>query len=169
MANNITMTSSKPHLLRAMFDWILESDCTPHLVVDVHVEGVSVPMEFVQDGRIVLNIAPRATKDFLMDGDGVSFNTRFSGVPHSVFAPIDAIEGIYARENGEGMMFEQEVMDNSKSASKPTNNQTRQPEKRTRPALEAVSDDGSAGHRSVDVDNLVSADRSKKPSLELVK
>lgn len=163
------MTSSKPHLLRAMFDWILESDCTPHLVVDVHVEGVSVPMEFVQDGRIVLNIAPRATKDFLMDSDGVSFNTRFSGVPHSVFAPMDAIEGIYARENGEGMMFEQEGMDNNKSAPKTNSRQPQQSETRSKPALESVSSHGATDHRSIEADSLVNADRAKKPSLELVK
>ncbi|MEM7314401.1 MAG: ClpXP protease specificity-enhancing factor SspB, partial [Planctomycetota bacterium] len=70
--------------------------------------GVQVPLDFVKDGQIVLNIAPRAVSDFHMDTQGLGFNARFGGIPTDVYTPVHAIMGIYARENGKGMMFEKE-------------------------------------------------------------
>lgn len=97
--------SRRPYLLRAMFDWMLDSDYTPHLIVDATMEGVQVPQAFVKDGRIVLNVAPSATHSFLIGGDAVEFNARFSGVSHRIHVPVDAVLGIYARETGQGMVF----------------------------------------------------------------
>ncbi|MCE2572082.1 ClpXP protease specificity-enhancing factor [Motilimonas eburnea] len=99
------MTPNRPYLLRAFYDWILDNEYTPHLVVDAILPHVAVPQQFVKDGKIVLNIAPSAVTAFNMDNEAVSFNARFSGSPFQVYIPVYAIEAIYARENGAGTMF----------------------------------------------------------------
>ncbi len=102
------MTPRRPYLLRAFYDWLVDNDLTPHLVVDATLPGVKVPMEFVSDGQIILNIAPRAVGNLELGNEAVSFNARFSGRPHSVIVPMYAVLAIYARENGAGTMFEPE-------------------------------------------------------------
>ncbi|MFZ4833236.1 ClpXP protease specificity-enhancing factor [Rouxiella sp. Mn2063] len=102
------MTPRRPYLLRAFYDWLLDNQLTPHLVVDVTLPGVLVPMEFARDGQIVLNIAPRAVGNLELGNKDVRFNARFGGVPREVFVPISAVLAIYARENGAGTMFEPE-------------------------------------------------------------
>lgn len=99
------MTSNKPYLLRALNDWILDNGLTPHLIVDAKAEGVEVPEQAIKDGKLVLNIAAQATAKLEMGNDSISFQARFSGVPFNIFLPIDAVMAIYARENGQGMMF----------------------------------------------------------------
>ncbi len=99
------MTSSKPYLLRALYEWILDNDMTPHLIVDAEAKGVVVPPQAIQDGRVVLNISPSATRDLMLENDSVSFQARFSGVSRELWVPSAAILAIYARENGQGMMF----------------------------------------------------------------
>ncbi len=102
------MLVQRPYLLRAYYDWIVDSECTPHLIVDATQPGVEVPQQFVEDGKIVLNIAPRSVQQFSMDNEAVAFNARFSGQPMKVYVPLYAIEGIYTRENGAGTIFPQE-------------------------------------------------------------
>ncbi|MBS0054089.1 ClpXP protease specificity-enhancing factor [Yersinia sp. Marseille-Q3913] len=102
------MSPRRPYLLRAFYEWLIDNQLTPHLVVDVTRPGVSVPMEFARDGQIVLNVAPRAVGNLELGNDGVSFNARFGGVPRQVIVPMAAIVAIYARENGSGTMFEPE-------------------------------------------------------------
>ena len=102
------MTARRPYLLRAFYDWLVDNDSTPHLVVDATMPGVRVPTEFIQDGQIILNIAPRAVGQLELGNDAISFNARFSGRPHSVMVPMYAVQAIYARENGAGTMFEPE-------------------------------------------------------------
>lgn len=103
------MSSSRPYFLRAIYEWILDNNCTPHILVDAHIQAVQVPQQHVnKDGQIILNISPSAVKDFFMDNTAVSFNARFSGVVNNLYIPCGAILGIYARENGQGMMFEPE-------------------------------------------------------------
>lgn len=102
------MTPRRPYLVRAFYDWLVDNDLTPHLVVDATLPGVKVPMEFVSDGQIVLNIAPRAVGNLELGNEAISFNARFSGRPHSVIVPLYAVLAIYARENGAGTMFEPE-------------------------------------------------------------
>lgn len=102
------MTPRRPYLLRAFYDWLVDNDLTPHLVVDATLPGVQVPMEFVSDGQIVLNIAPRAVGNLELGNEAISFSARFSGRPHTVIVPIYAALAIYARENGAGTMFEPE-------------------------------------------------------------
>ncbi len=102
------MKPRKPYLLRAMHEWISESDCTPHLVVDAGVTGVDVPRQFVRDGKIILNISWNATAALRMDADSVSFSGRFGGTAMNVRIPMEAVLAIYARETGQGMIFGEE-------------------------------------------------------------
>ncbi len=100
------MTPSRPYIIRAIYEWIVDNGCTPHLLVDAERQGVVVPDSFVTDGQIVLNISPTAVVSLHMGNDAVSFNGRFGGQPQDVFVPIAGIQGIYARENGQGMVFD---------------------------------------------------------------
>lgn len=102
------MNSSRPYLVRALYEWIVDNDCTPHLLVNAEYEGVRVPAGFANDGQIVLNVSPSAVRNLHMDNEAVSFEGRFGGVPHSLFIPAGAMLAIYARENGQGMVFELE-------------------------------------------------------------
>lgn len=101
----MTMTSSRPYLLRALLDWISDNGQTAHLLVDATRPGVVVPTQFVQDGRITLNIGPAAVQALDMGNDWISFSARFAGQPMQVSVPVGAVLAIYARENGQGMMF----------------------------------------------------------------
>ena len=103
------MTPRRPYLLRAFYDWLLDNQLTPHLVVDVMRPDVQVPMEFARDGQIVLNIAPRAVGNLQLGDDEVTFNARCGGVPRQVLVPMAAVLAIYARENGAGTLFEPEA------------------------------------------------------------
>ena len=100
------MHSNRPYLLKAFFDWIVDNQCTPYVIVDANYIGVEVPQEFVNDGQIVLNIAPRAVTNFEMNNEAVYFSTRFGGMPVDLYLRLFSITGIYAQENGKGMMFE---------------------------------------------------------------
>ena len=99
------MTSNRPYLLRALYDWISDNDLSPHLLVDAGVAGVRVPASAIHDGRVVLNITTRAVSKLEMDLHGVRFLARFGGVSQNIDVPIEAVLAIYARENGKGMMF----------------------------------------------------------------
>ena len=100
------MNSSRPYLVRALYEWIVDNDCTPHMLVNSDYPKVQVPSGFASDGQIVLNVAPVAVRNLHIDNEAVSFEGRFGGVPHTLYVPIAAILGIYARENGQGMVFE---------------------------------------------------------------
>jgi stringent starvation protein B len=97
------MTSHRPYLLRALYEWIVDNGMTPHLLVDAEYPGVRVPPHTVKDGRVVLNVAERAVARLDMDNDAVSFTARFGGVSHPVMVPVGAVLAIYARETGQGM------------------------------------------------------------------
>ena len=99
------MKARRPYLLRAIHEWITDSLCTPHIVVDAGISGVEVPRQFVQDGKIVLNVSWTATANLRMTNDDVSFSGRFGGTSMSVHVPISAVLAIYARETGQGMIF----------------------------------------------------------------
>ncbi len=102
----MVMSSSRPYMIRALYEWILDNSCTPYVLVSAKGSGVQVPLEHVKDGQIILNISPSAVQNFLINNDALEFSGRFSGVPTRVFVPIPAIVGIYAKENGQGMFFE---------------------------------------------------------------
>jgi stringent starvation protein B len=97
------MTSHRPYLLRALYEWIADNGMTPHLLVDATLPGVRVPAHTVKEGKVVLNIAARAVAHLDMDNDAVAFTARFGGVSHAVIVPVDAVLAIYARETGQGM------------------------------------------------------------------
>lgn len=102
------MNSSRPYLLRALLDWICDNALTPHLLVDAALPEVTVPMQFVQQGKITLNIGPNAVEGLDMGNEAITFSARFAGQPMQVFVPVTAVLAIFARENGQGMMFGQE-------------------------------------------------------------
>lgn len=106
-----TMTSNRPYLLRALWDWISDNDLTPYLLVDARANGVRVPAFAVRDGQVVLNVAMRAVADLELGNDRVRFKARFGGVSQSIEIPVGAVLAIYAQENGQGMMFPADVVD----------------------------------------------------------
>lgn len=136
------MKSSRPYLVRALYEWIVDNDCTPHLLVNAEFAGVQVPAGFASDGQIVLNVSPSAVRHLHMDNEAVSFEGRFSGVAQSLYIPAAAVLAIYARENGQGMVFDAESSmldgdeaDDSGEQSPPDDNP---PRPSGRPSLKVV-------------------------------
>lgn len=140
------MTSSRPYLIRALYEWIVDNQFTPYMLVDAASDDVVVPRTFVEGGRIILNISPDATHSLMLGNDVIAFNARFSGAAMDVSVPVASVLAVYARENGQGMMFE----DPDNSPSDPTD-PTGPPED---------GDDNS---------QKSSADEPKKPVLKIVK
>lgn len=101
----VAMNPRRPYLLRAIHEWISDSNCTPHLVVDAGHPGVEVPRQYVKDGKIVLNVSWTATAQLKLSNDEVSFSARFGGSSMNVRVPVAAVLAIYARETGQGMIF----------------------------------------------------------------
>ena len=99
------MTSSRPYLLRAVYEWIADNDLTPQIVVDAQQDRVRVPTAYVREGKIVLNISPGAVKGLSLGNEWVEFSARFGGAPFDVAVPVHAVLAIMARENGTGMSF----------------------------------------------------------------
>tara|TARA_R110002074_G_scaffold28429_1_gene82012 strand:- start:15 stop:392 length:378 start_codon:yes stop_codon:yes gene_type:complete len=118
------MTSSKPYLVRALYDWILDNDTTPYVLIDVTVDQVQVPPSIASDGKLVLNLAPQAIENLDIHNDYLSFTARFSGVAESIYCPMSSLLAIYARENGEGMMFPSEDEDKADNPDKPAKPRT---------------------------------------------
>lgn len=102
------MTSLKPYLIRAIYEWITDNDLTPHLLVDANHSGAVVPQQFIDDGKIVLNIRPQAIQALALGNEDIRFNARFGGNPMLIIVPIPAVKAIYAKENGKGMVFDQD-------------------------------------------------------------
>ena len=103
------MILMRPYLIRALYDWIVDNNWTPHLVVDSEIEDVQVPREFVKDGKIILNVLPSAVKNLELGDEWVTFEARFSGKPFAVSIPVQAVLAVYAKENSLGMTFPEEA------------------------------------------------------------
>ncbi len=99
------MSSNRPYLVRAFYEWLVDNHQTPYLLVEVADSRVQVPQQFVEDGRITLNINPSAVRDLELGNEYISFNARFGGKPMDVLFPAASVLGIYAQENGSGMLF----------------------------------------------------------------
>ena len=99
-------SSTRPYLLRAIHQWAVDNGLTPQVLIDANHDGVEVPMNYVQDGTIVLNIHPRAVKRLKMDNEHLFFSTRFGGAPFEIYVPMDSVLAVFARENGQGIFFE---------------------------------------------------------------
>lgn len=102
-------TPNKPYLFRAIYDWILDNDGTPYLLVDATLPDVIVPNEHIKDGQIILNASPSAIQNWFVDNDAVSFSARFSGKAQQIFIPMNSLMAIYAQENSLGMAFPESV------------------------------------------------------------
>lgn len=141
------MRSSRPYLIRALSEWILDNHSTPYVVVDASLPGVHVPVDFIANGQIVLNISPSAVRGLSIQNDALQFSARFGGVPMQVYVPISAVLAIYAKENGQGMVFGQE------------------------PGHPGPDGPGADGSDSEDVEVSASEDASSrgKPNLKIVK
>ncbi|HEY5679706.1 MAG TPA: ClpXP protease specificity-enhancing factor [Pseudomonadales bacterium] len=100
--------AKRPYLLRALYDWLVDSSLTPYVLVSAEDEAAMVPADYVNDGKIVLNISPSAVRGLVIDDAGLSFDGRFGGAPYPVSAPISSVLAIYAKETGEGMIFDPE-------------------------------------------------------------
>ncbi|AND69540.1 peptidase [Dyella thiooxydans] len=113
------MSSNRPYLLRAIYDWITDNNLTPYVLVDAAREGVRVPPHVIKNGQVVLNLAMRAVANLDLGNEWISFQARFSGVSHSILVPVSAVLALYAQENGQGMMFPAEDSDAEPPPSPP--------------------------------------------------
>ena len=102
------MTPTRPYLIRAFYEWIVDNKCTPHLVVNTDNDYVEVPEDYIENDQIVLNISMSAVQSLALDNDAISFEARFNGIVHSIYVPVKAVMAIYAKENGRGMVFSQD-------------------------------------------------------------
>lgn len=155
-----TMTSNQPYLLRAFFDWIVDNQMTPYIVVDATNALVEVPQEFVKDGQIVLNVSPSACVNFTLDLEFLAFQARFGGQPRQIRMPCQAIMAIYARENGAGTVFAVDEELTAASSEEPATSTPEASEPATRP-----SGDTSEG----DADNAPVPPKKGKPNLKVIK
>ncbi len=152
------MTSNQPYLLKAFYDWIVDNNLTPYIVVDAILPGVEVPQQFVKEGQIVLNISPSACVNLHIELDAISFQARFSGQPMQVYVPSIAVSAIYARENGAGTVFtrsEEELASYEQALSADKTLQT------------VESNEASKGDDSDSKSKTES--KTKRPSLKVVK
>ncbi len=102
------MTSNRPYLIRAIYEWIVDNHLTPYIVIDANFEGVQVPVEYVEEGKIVLNISPEACRGLHLENDRIVFTAKFSGNAVQVFVPPMSVLALYSKENGKGMFFNTE-------------------------------------------------------------
>jgi len=102
------MTSSRPYLVRAIYDWITDNNLTPYLLIKADAPGLLAPQQYAQNGKLILNISPGAIQGLSLGNDAIEFSARFSGVAMVVVVPIDAVLAVYSRENGKGMVFSEE-------------------------------------------------------------
>lgn len=147
------MSSSRPYLIRALYEWLADNDLTPYIAVDATIDDVMVPEQHVHDGQIVLNIAMSAVRELDISNEAVSFSARFGGVPQHVYVPVQAVMAIYARENAQGMVFGQEP---------------EMPD--AEPKADVMSGGSSpAVEPEIDTDKEESGKKSSRPSLRVVK
>lgn len=152
------MTSKRPYLVRAIHEWLLDNNSTPYILIDADFPGVRVPLQYVKDGRITLNIAPGAVNNLFIRNEGVTFSARFNGVAMQIDAPIDAVLAIFSRENGDGMAFDpvdpaEDGGEDGASDNEPV-------------TLQAVDTDGSGASPD---DEPPSPTPPRRPSLRVVK
>jgi stringent starvation protein B len=139
------LISTKPYMVRAIHEWCVDNALTPHLLVVVNAK-TRVPMGYVKDGEIVLNLNYTAIKDLHIDNDAIVFSARFGGVGHNIYVPMGAVKGVFARENGQGMFFEVETSDATQ--------------------MTEVGNDSSAESKPADKPKTM---QKNKPSLKIVK
>lgn len=102
----LNVSPTRPYLARAIYEWICDNNLTPYLLVDATKPYTDVPQQFIQDGQIVLNIVPHAVHMLNINNESVTFSARFGGVSRDIYVPMNAVLGLYARENGQGLFFD---------------------------------------------------------------
>ncbi len=132
------MIPLKPYLIRAVYDWCVNSDLTPYLLVNAELGDVIVPRQSVQEGRIVLNLRPQAVHNLALGDNYVEFNARFGGSPMHVKIPVKAVLAIYARENGQGMVFDGNEEGEPSPPEPTTDEPTETKPTKSRPVLKVV-------------------------------
>ena len=133
------MTSNQPYMLRAFYDWIIDNQFTPYIVVNANMPGVAVPQEHVKDGQIVLNISPSACAKLELGNVDINFEARFGGVARQLNVPCKAVLAIYARENGAGTVFTlEDEMDDVSAAPAESAPPSEEPVKKGKPTLTVV-------------------------------
>ena len=132
------MNSLKPYLLRAVYDWCVDNDLTPYLLANANADDVVVPRQSVQEGRIILNLKPQAVHNLALGDNKVEFNARFGGKPMLVRIPIKAVLAIYARENGQGMVFDENEGEDPLPPQPTSTEPTESKPARSRPVLKVV-------------------------------
>ena len=132
------MNSLKPYLLRAVYDWCVDNDLTPYLLANADADDVVVPRQSVQEGRIILNLNPQAVHNLALGDNKVEFNARFGGKPLLVRSPIKAVLAIYARENGQGMVFDENEGEDPLPPQPTSTEPTESKPARSRPVLKVV-------------------------------
>ena len=137
------MTSNRPYLIRAIYDWIVDNDLTPYLLVNAEFPGVEVPQEHVNGGRIVLNISPKASRGLHLENDRIVFTARFSGVATQIFVNPAAVLAIYAKENGRGMEFGEDYDALVPTAPPTPSSSSSETKGRGKPALKLVKKEPS--------------------------
>ena len=115
------MTPSTPYLIRGLYEWILDNDMTPYLLVDVSEVDVHFPQDLINDNKIILNISPSAVMNLLVDNATIEFSAKFSGVDKFISFPVSSVLAIYSRENGSGMIFDksEESSESTSQSNKP--------------------------------------------------
>lgn len=133
-SSEIKMSPSRPYLIRAVHEWIIDNALTPQIVVDAEFQGVQVPHQYVSDGRIVLNISERAVRSLVIGNEKIEFGARFGGTVFQVSVPVNAVQAVIARENGAGMSFPEEEA----PEPEPPDGDSDEPKPPGRPALRVV-------------------------------
>lgn len=154
------MTSNRPYLLRAVHEWICDNGLTPYIVVDAAKPGVQVPPQAISDGRVVLNLAPRAIAHLEIGNDAISFMARFGGVSHAVSVPVAAVQAIYARENGQGMLLAEDAPGVAPAIEPSSDARSTKP---SSPSLQAVPTSAQDATVSDDADKDGDGDKPDKP------
>ncbi len=132
------MTSNKPYLIRALYEWLVDNDATPHIMVNSHHPGVEIPEGIDKDGQVVLNIANRAVRGLQILNTHIEFSARFNGVPHDIYIPIQAVMAIYSVEDGEGMMFAEDDSTAETADARTEDVDAEALQKRNRPGLKII-------------------------------
>ena len=171
MMNALESTSTRPYLVRALYDWCSDNGFTPYIAVRVD-ESVQVPREYVQNGEIVLNVSPDATSGLTIGNEFIEFKARFGGVPREIMVPMDRVLAIYARENGQGMAFPvaatpdvEEEVDGGASVAEETDDTKGASAPGSRPGIQLVTGSGDAR----DDETPPPPPKRKKPALKRIK
>jgi stringent starvation protein B len=127
------MSSNRPYLIRALYEWLVDNGKTPYVMVNAEYQGAIVPSQFVENGRIILNVDPSAVSGLELGNDWISFSARFRGASEDILVPPGAVMGIYAKENGQGMLFPDEEVE-----GEPEDDPDPNPPPNNRPALKVV-------------------------------